>query len=272
MLAPGAHAYCIANTCQLSSSKTPCTEDAITRCPVGGKPFFFVQHCLSYSVNVRGSGLLGLDYEGTVSLVSEAMSKWDDAQCTSGPCSARGFLFPAVTCDEIENNTSGPNANIWVFVDDWEGLDPEALAITTTHINPYTGEVYGSDVSVQSGALVVFSRERVVTILAHESGHVFGLGHSNNAISLMVEREGPGLAHDPTPDDLAGLCALHPPQPDDSACDPTPRHGFSPLCGEPVENCTCSTRGSKATPSVAAAALLLMVTWVRSRRRGRSVF
>jgi hypothetical protein len=268
LLAPRAHAYCIANTCQLASSETPCSDDPITRCPSGGKSFFFPQHCLSYSVNVRGSALMGLDYEGIVALVSEAMSKWNDAQCASGPCSARGFLFPAVTCDEMEQNTSGPNANIWVFLDDWGDLDPEALAITTTHINPNTGEVYGSDVSVQSGALVAFNHESLVAVLAHESGHIFGLGHSRNAISMMVEREGPGLAHSPTPDDLEGLCSIHPPQPDDSTCDPTPPHGFSPLCGGPVESCTCSTPGWGATPGVAAAGLLLAVALARSRRRG----
>jgi hypothetical protein len=268
LVAPRAQAYCIANTCQLDNSETPCSEDPVTRCLVGGQPFFFKQHCLSYSVNVRASALLGLDYEGLASLVSEAMSKWNDAACPSGPCSARGFLFPAVTCDEMENNTSGPNANVWVFFDDWGDLDPEALAITTTHINPYTGEVYGSDVSVQSGSLVSFSRESLVAVLAHESGHIFGLGHSQNAVSMMVERDGPGLAHAPTPDDLAGLCAVHPPEPDDSACDPTPPHGFSPLCGEPVESCTCSTPGSSAPSDVVPVGLLLAVTWIRSRRRG----
>jgi hypothetical protein len=221
-------------------------------------------------VNVRGSALLGLDYEGSVSLVSEAMSKWNGAQCASGPCSARGFLFPAVTCDEMLHNTAAPNANVWVFLDDWDGLDPEALAITTTHINPFTGEVYGSDVSVQSEALVGFDRESVVTILAHESGHIFGLGHSNNAISIMVERQGPGLAHEPTPDDLEGLCSLHPPQPDDSTCDPTPQHGFSPLCGGPVESCSCSVPGGwSAAAGFGRAGLLLAMALARARRRGQ---
>lgn len=269
LLGPAAHAYCISNTCQVPNGYPPCSEAPDTGCPLGGKPFFFTQHCQSYSAHVRGSRRLDLDYEETVSLVSDAMSKWNDVQCATGPCSARAFLFPAVTCDKVEQNTEGPNANVWVFLDDWQDLPPEALAITTTGVNPVTGEVYGSDVSVQSGALAGFDRETQLSILAHEGGHIFGLGHSNNAISIMVEREGPGLALDPTPDDLKGLCELHPP--DDSSCDPTPRHGFTPLCGASAKGCTCSALGRASDPPAASTGFLLIVCCARLRwRRARS--
>jgi hypothetical protein len=235
-----AAAYCISNTCQVEGDDLDCVPDPVTKCPVGGKQWFFTQHCQSFSVHVAGSSRLGLDYEDATALITEGVSMWNGHECEAGPSSAAATLFPAASCNAVEHNPTSANANVWMFRDEWGELDPTALAVTTSHVHPSTGEVYGADVELNAPMLWRYGRDDLVTVVAHEAGHFFGLGHSNRPVSLMAVRAGPSLAAEPTTDDIAGLCALHPPAPDGGICDPTPKHGFSPLCGPTPEGCGCA--------------------------------
>jgi hypothetical protein len=123
----------------------------------------------------------------------------------------------------------------------------------------------------------------LLSIVTHETGHFQGMAHSANPEATMWPSYTPGTIslRQLSPDDEAGICAIYPATPTNSDCEPTPRHGFSPLCAaeqpSPPSSSKCSTTAPGSTSSftpvasvITALGALLFSTRRRSRRRSRS--
>ena len=266
--APQAAAYCRTTTCAAAGAQANCTRDPVTGCHAFGAPLFWQQSCVSYSIFVRGSPKLGLDYEQSEALVASAFAAWPTVACASGFPSIAVTSFGATSCDKVEFNGGGPNANAVIFRDlEW----PHALtqlALTTVSFDRNTGKIHGADVEINTFGYPL-TPAQAQFILTHEAGHFLGLDHSFDGSAVMTASYDffaePVLA----PDDVAAICAAYPPERPQTECNAEPEDGYAADCGGNVEGgCTTVTRpvtfGAAAAALCAAAAAVAL-----SRRRLR---
>src|ERR1051325_11443977 len=168
--APAAWAYCRTTTCAVSSPPNSCMRDMVTNCWATGIPLSWPQQCVSFSVNTTASPLLGLSYDDALAIVDAAFARWPLASCSDGSPSIAYMSKPGLTCNLVEYNRNGPNANAIMFRDDKWTHEPTALALTTVHFSVRTGQILDADMEVntQSGQVGIADLPFVIT---HESGH-----------------------------------------------------------------------------------------------------
>lgn len=275
--ASGAAAYCRTTTCNPGDPKQKCERDA-DGCLTSGKPLFWSDRCLTFSVNEAGSKRQGLDFATVASTIEAGYATWISATCDGERPSLEIHTTPAVSCDEIEYNSRHGNANLWVFRDDaWPYGAGATLALTTITFNRDTGEIYDADVEVNSADNpIVVGRQPgkadLLSIATHETGHVLGLSHSPDRDATMYASYSFGTIalRDLEPDDTAGMCAIYPPGRETSACNPAPRHGFSPVCA-PAEKkdsgCSVAAQGTAQSGTRAAWLVALAAAFAAVRRR-----
>src|SRR5690606_19320935 len=105
--------------------------------------------------------------------------------------------------------------------------------------------------------------------LTHESGHFYGLGHSDVNASTMAPgaRIGETNKRDLEPDDVEGICAAYPPGSLTSACDHEPIDGLLLVCKADA-GCGCSAVGVPGQDA-APFGMLAMLAGLVARRRLR---
>jgi hypothetical protein len=218
-------------------------------------------------------------------LAARAFRTWQTVICpgtTASPSIVATDAFGPTDCAEANYDPGGANVNAIVFHDDaWPYDDlSDAVALTTTHFDEATGDIADSDIEID--ATVPLSTTDTVpkksydllSILTHEAGHFFGLAHSYQPGATMQPSYHAGEADQRTlgDDDIAGICAIYPPDRVARPCDPTPRGGFQSEC-RPVEatgGCALASRGrSRGVLPSAAVVLALLSLW---RRRLQSTF
>jgi hypothetical protein len=266
-------AYCRTNTCEQDLQNPDCLIELETGCLTGGEWLYWNKSCIAFSVQAEASPLRHIDYESAVADIGAAMAVWGEADCGGQKVAMTPHLFPAVACTEAEYNTEGPNANTWVFRDEaWPYEDDGlTLALTSVWFNVKTGEIYDADVELNSYS-ATFSAEQGATlreVATHEAGHFYGLAHSADPHAIMYASYSMlmGISETLTEDDRRGICAAYPPGPEVPACDPTPRHGFSPHCGSISSGCSVALPGERRagwSPWWAAVGLIVAI---RGRRR-----
>ncbi|HMI86967.1 MAG TPA: matrixin family metalloprotease [Polyangiaceae bacterium] len=254
-----ASAFCRAKTCG-----NKCAADE-NECPIGAVPIAWPGSCLSYSVQEDGSPSIS---RAQVSFAADAAFRaWQEAQCPSRlarPTLTIGDVFGPARCGRVEYNPGQANANIIVIRESWEAGQSDALALTTVTYGPTTGEIYDADIEI-NGSEPISTEPMGVnfydlqSILTHEAGHFLGLAHSKEGVAdncvggpTMCARYAPGVDDFRTleADDVAGICAVYPPERNVPACDPRPRMGFSPECGlDPVSGGGCSLAIARVRPS-----------------------
>ncbi len=162
--------------------------------------------------------------------------------------------------------------------------------------DPDTGEIYDADVEI-NGTVPLAVGDPVspdgydfASIITHEAGHFLGMAHSGDDRATMFASYEPGTTFKRTltDDDISGLCSIYLPggvravDPSasadgsgtvpESACDPTPRHGFSTQCaGAPSHACSVAAAGAETSRAfvVASAAMAVLSIAKRARRRRR---
>jgi hypothetical protein len=297
-----AHAYCRTSVCATGTPHTAavCSPPYVDDC---GIPLFRSTSCVEYSLQQDGSPKLGISAAAMEPVMQAAFGTWMSAACPAG--GTPHILVtqgPGAVCHVHEYNSHAGNANIIMFHDEswpYEG-SPNTLALTTVTYDLNSGEIYDADMELNSAdnhftlgdTSVDFD---LLSIVTHESGHFLGLAHSHEPSAVMwpdyVEHT-INLRH-LTSDDVAGICSIYPPMGAVANCDPTPRHGFSPLCstdqtapdggGAPPINLpcvggpclprsSCCTIAPGSTPSSGRHATLITVLGalalaIRSRRR-----
>jgi hypothetical protein len=161
--------------------------------------------------------------------------------------------FGPTDCAESRYDPGGANANAIIFHDDaWPYPElPDAVALTTTHFDESDGVILDSDIEIDAtlpistSDVVPDGRYDLQSILTHEAGHFLGLAHSYQPGAAMQPSYRPGKADERIlgDDDIAGICAIYPPDRDALPCDPTPRGGFQSECpaAEASGGCTVAS-------------------------------
>jgi hypothetical protein len=235
-------------------------------------------------VSAYGSPLLGISADQLRAVVHEAFSKWTAALCADGSTPQFAVdVFPDVQCQQVTGEDGykekGPNYNIWLFQDTvwpYQAVGEDAIAITTTQFSPSTGEIYDSDVELNSmGNQFTLGLDNVVidlpSVVLHEAGHFLGLAHAAGTPAAVMSPtldRGDASRRNLDADDIAGICSIYT-KPFNPSCDPEPRHGFSTECSATHASCAMARRacGRHGTNGTLALALALLFAPVIRRRR-----
>jgi hypothetical protein len=281
-----ARAYCRSKACdnqpayddiwQLAPDP-PCTEDAVG-CRLAGQPLFWPPTCISFAVQKDGARSDGIDFALATSVIEQAFSAWQGADCSGAPPSIVVRNLGAVTCARREYSKTQPNANVFMFRDgDWpyDGAGT-TIAFTTLTYNTETGELYNADVEVNSAENVLTVSDTpggavtdLLAVMTHEVGHFLGLSHSLDRTATMWwdYTNGQTQQRSLEADDIAGICEIYPPgRQVGTSCEP--RHGFSRECATADESCSVAAarRGVAGTLGTSFVGIFV---WL-ARRASRS--
>lgn len=263
-LSSPAEAFCRTTTCgpgecQASADCAYCLE--------GGLPLYWPGGCASFSAQVAGSPLRGISAQTTGQLVESALAQWIGVDCGGGAGPSLAiYRTQNVVCNRQEYNQDSPNANVWMYRDDYWPYagSGSTLALTTVTYNVKTGEIYDADVEINSIEVPLTVGDTQVqadlaSIITHEAGHFLGLSHSCDPSATMFAsyKFGDVQLRSLEADDVQGICTVYPPGKDPTQCDPTPRHGFSEDCGAPPADDGCCTTAVGHSDSRGALALSL---------------
>jgi hypothetical protein len=272
LLGPGtAHAFCRTTTCNAASC-----ERSAAGCVVGGKPLVWVEPCVSFSVQEAGAPRLGLGHTGASELIGQAFARWMDADCGGARPSIAVSGTPEPTrCARAEQNSEGPNANVWIFRNDAWAYARNALAVTIVSYSTTTGAILGADVELNVAAAdLTFGEQHIgfdlESVVQHEAGHFLGLSHSDVKQATMWRSIGAGMTDKRAlhADDVQAICEAYPPDRPAGVCDFAPRGGWSAECGEPERSEGCRASAPGRSPSWPVAVVLLALLIRRKRRIG----
>ena len=257
-------------------------------------PLWWRNACVSYDLQQDAGG--GIPLSTATSIVDTSFAAWKNAPCSTGTPSITPTDLGPVSCGNVEYNSDQGNQHVIVFREGtWPYDSYYALGMTTVTYDPDTGEIYDADTEINATPDVTLSTLPVPlsqgydfqSIITHEAGHFLGMAHATDSAATMYANLPPGATNmrTLTQDDIDGICAIYPPSgtrsvdpsidggsiPEDS-CDPTPRHGFSTMCGGPISHgCSMSSSESRsrgdALMFMGLAGAVAVFTRTRSRRR-----
>jgi hypothetical protein len=270
-----AFAFCRTTTC------LDCPRDPVTGCLIGGQPLFWRRSCVSYSLNAGASK--HVDLATATRLADRAFATWQGAACDaagSPPAIGAADAFGPVVCATPEYNATAGNANVISFRDDAWPYTNVANVLAMTHVtyDANTGEILDADMEINGTApwstgdsLDVGSYD-LQSIMTHEAGHFLGLDHSrapNATMTLTIDAF--TVRRGLTPDDVAGLCTIYPPDRQAPTCDFTPHDGFAAQCAlDPETGGACAIGRPAAPVGPVAWAAVGAVTAGGLRRRRRN--
>ncbi len=273
-----AFAYCRTNSCDKMRGDV-CTQDG-SGCLEGGLPLAWASSCVTFAVQRNGSTRNNISADEFEQVIQNAFATWMNADCGDGlHPSIQVNSLGMVSCGKVEYNKDQGNANIYVFRDDeWTAVGTgNALALTTVWYDWKTGEIYDADVEVNGtdGYITNGAPEDgddLPSIITHESGHFLGLAHSfapKATMSTYYER-GVDNLRELSSDDVAGICAIYPPDREPASDNCQPRHGFSSSCRHDDSGCSLSAGSAPRSSLAATSALALLGATLLRRRRTRS--
>jgi hypothetical protein len=289
LLCGRAEAFCRTTTCDHQGASAECVASRVGDCSMRGTPIYWPSTCVSTSVSAQGSVASHITADTMRAIVRNAFQQWTNADCGNGE--KPNFvvdIFPDVNCTDLSAITqdgdagykpTGPNYNLWIFRDnDWpfdNVRDEGAIAVTTTQFDRITGEIFDSDVELNSLGNTFTTDPDAVdmdlrSVVQHESGHFLGLGHAQASANVMWRDLSAGVVRRVLqPDDIQGICTIYPPGKLNPQCDPEPRHGFSTEC-EFDKGCCAIAPGQSANHRRPWGAVGVSLLLLLSRRMRRS--
>jgi MYXO-CTERM domain-containing protein len=256
-------------------------------------PLWWRNACISYDLQQDAGP--GIPLDQATSIVDTSFATWGNAPCSTGSPSILPIDLGPVACGNVEYNGDQGNQHVIVFRETWPHDDPyNTLGLTTVTFDTQTGEIYDADTEINASVAPSILQVPLSggydfqSIMTHEAGHFLGMAHATDTSATMYYSYNPGSTNmrSLTADDVAGVCTIYPPNGTrtvdptidggtlpEGPCDPTPRHGFSTECGQPlVSSCAMSASGPHSDSlSVWAVGLFGMAAsgLVRSRVRRR---
>lgn len=279
-----AHAFCRTTTCDPNKASENCEFDA-QGCLLTGEPLAWRSNCVTIGIHELGSPNNGFDYDDVAPVVEQAFAAWLEADCDGDNPSITVELLGPVACGISEYNQDAGNANVVLFrEDEWPYIGAEnAIGLTTTRFDKRTGALWDADIELNAVDDTLSIGDPVqgfdlLSVLTHEAGHFLGMSHAPDSSATMKP------TYDPTvdgtdmrtlePDDVAGICAIYPPEREPGTTSCENRHGFSEDCGDdqPPRNESSGCQVGPPTQSPAAslastAGALLALTLLARRRR-----
>jgi hypothetical protein len=270
-----AQAFCRKTTC----SHCPIDDDG---CTVGGQPLIWPGECTSFALTRQAS--LQVSEADAANIAALAFDAWRSVSCpgTDQPPSILvAEDFGPTSCTLTEYTHTAANANVIAFRDDvWPYADSEdaAVGLTTVSFNSETGDIVDADIEINATANVPLSvtlsdqipqnQYDLQSILTHEAGHFLGLGHSSDPDAVMrpMYMAGTASLRVPNDDDIAGICAIYPPDRTAQQCNFTPKGGFANECPLSLYQGGCSFARGR-TPGGEGALVTLLVAFAVARRR-----
>jgi hypothetical protein len=270
-----ARGFCRSTTCDTPEMFAQC--DGV---PEGCEPLSWRRTCIGWNLHEAASKKVPYDVAELV--LEESFLAWRDAFCGPG---IQIQNLGSVRCNQVEYSSLAGNANVIMFRDDaWphEGAEHN-IALTTVTFDVNTGEIFDADIEVNSFQFNLTWDDSMVdydfqSVMTHEIGHFLGLSHSSDADATMYRNYDSGTVAFRTleMDDNDGICSAYPPfDTIPPACNPIPRHGFSPDCAALQKEGSCSVAGAAApgrreppaglAVGIAAAGVMLAL----GRRRAR---
>jgi MYXO-CTERM domain-containing protein len=286
-------AFCRATTC--NPLERSCATDPRTECTTTGSPLAWVSGCVTINVQRDGAPGAGVSADDAEASVRRALDAWLGADCGNGFPSIAVEVGSQVKCDVSEYEGAHHNANIVMFREQvwpYEGGE-DALGVTRLRFDDdqAPGQLWDADIELNAvdEPLAVGSpasnQVDLDSLITHEMGHFFGLGHSlvTDATMIAGYMKGSTGLRTLSADDVAGICAIYPPGRELNATSCEPRHGFSELCAadqppfvEPHGNDTtapeksskgCTTAPGTPSGTLGAAIALVAAAAVLRRRR-----
>jgi hypothetical protein len=250
------------------------------------------------SYDIQKNASRSIPYDVAVRVIDKAFAKWTGARCAADAAGAMRVSIEAINlgpvdCDQVGyNKFGGPNQHVIVFRDAvWPHNDANnTLGLTTVTFDADTGELYDADTEI-NGTVPLSVSDQLLdggydfeSIVTHEMGHFLGLAHSGDTSATMYARYTPHSTSMRilTPDDVAGICAIYPPDGtrnvDPSvaangkitadACDPTPRHGFTTQCPQPLKRgCAIAPGEPRDSPTGIVLGIVASLGIARWRKR-----
>ncbi len=255
-----AFAYCRTTTCAVLHPPPSCKRDPQTGCWQQGIPIFWPQQCMSYSVTTGGWPRLGLDYAAAAMIIDGAFAHWPTLTCSDGGSPSVAVMSRAgLTCDRVEYNSTGPNANAILFRDDEWTHDEAAYAVTTVTFSPKTGQIVDADMEINTRKMTAGDLDFVVT---HESGHFFGIDHSPNPTDVMyASYDGGAVVPQLSDDDFEAICTIYPTSRSAPACSFEPPKGYATDCGGDVI-AACGIAPEPLSPEVTSSPVSSSPGWL----------
>ena len=234
----------------------------MTGCWQQGIPLFWPQQCVSYAVNTAGSPYLGLDYAAAAQIVDGAFAHWPTVSCPDGGSPSIAVMGrTGLTCDRVEYNPTGPNANAILFRDDPQDWTHavDAYALTTVAFNTKTGQILDADMEINSTLLTAGDLDFVVT---HESGHFLGLDHSPLSSAVMFfQYSGGAVVPQLSSDDIDAICTAYPTSRSTPACNFEPTKGYATDCGGDVI-AACAIAPEPLSPEATSSPMTAPFGWL----------
>lgn len=266
--------------CQLRTRTGEVTRAG--ECATEGVALAWQDRCVSYSVNSAES--LDLDLETIRRISAASFANWTTQICgEDAPFPIQIQEDAPRACVLAQHLSDGPNVHTLTFEEDWpEEFDENVYAITSVWHRASDGAILDADMLVNENngpfgecpARGCRPDENDITtvdlesVLTHEIGHFFGLGHSQFGFATMHASAPRGETDKRTvsSDDIQGLCAVYPVGGPAAECDFTPIGGLARYC-EPQTGCSVRPAPKRDAPSAGLFALLLFVGLRRRARR-----
>jgi hypothetical protein len=173
------------------------------------KPLYWASKCAGFVVQSERT-LLSPD---PLRDLDQAFTLWQGKLCGSGDRaenpSMKLLLFGTQSSLRVGYLPGGASQNVVVFGNAPGGGSLDQLGRTTLSFSKTTGEILDADLEVffSDGTIDLAS------ILAHESGHLLGLAHSDDPESTMLgtTEQGETKKRSLALDDATAVCSVYPP-------------------------------------------------------------
>jgi len=180
---------------------------------------------LCHVVFAHQDGSDDVDDGSDIDAIRSSLETWNAVECAGFK-----FIWGGLTNMEwIGYSSYGGNANIVLFREESWPYDQRPVAFTSVTYNPVSGVIFDADIEL-NGEDYEFTAGGpdkepgdidIRNTVTHESGHMFGLGHSKKVKATMYESSifGETVKRSLDDDDVEGFCTLYPAEDGDPACE-----------------------------------------------------